>query len=307
MKENLIITSYDGPDLDGTASAIAYSELLCENGQFAMPILTGQPHPEVKYILERLHIDYPTGNIDSESKIILVDTSDLPGLSRSINPEKVVEIIDHRKVSDENAFKNAKKQIELVGAAATLITEKFYDQKIKPTEISAILLYRGMISNTLNFQSASTTKRDLDMANWLSNIAEIPTDLAKEMFDAKTKAILQNLEKNLEDDLKIQNCDNTSVGIAQLELASSATILSCLAQINSALLTIKRKLSLDDIFLTVVDINEKFNLIIAPEEKIHSVLEKSLHITFKDGYAVRPGLILQKEIIPLIKELYDRS
>ncbi|MFA7253660.1 MAG: DHH family phosphoesterase [Patescibacteria group bacterium] len=304
MTEKIIVTSYDGPDLDGTASAIAYSDFLCQNDKPAMPILTGKPHPEVKYLLNYLKIEFPTGKIGSKSQLVLVDTSDLPGLSKDINPDNVIEIIDHRKVTDETSFKNAKRQIEPVGAAATLIAERFYNNKIELSKNSAFLLYGGIVSNTLNFKSNTTTDRDIVMADWLSKIAEAPKDIADTMLQTKTKEILANLEESLVDDMKIQEFGGLKIGILQLEITGSNILLGKLQEISITLTEIKNQFELDEIFLTTIDLSDNLNLFISTEKETSQMLESVLNIKFRDNYAIRQGIIMRKEIIPLIKEYY---
>jgi hypothetical protein len=56
----------------------------------------------------------------AEEVVSNVGASDLRWLSEKIQLEKVVEIIDHRKIHEADKFLNAKAKIELVGSAATL-------------------------------------------------------------------------------------------------------------------------------------------------------------------------------------------
>jgi inorganic pyrophosphatase/exopolyphosphatase len=132
----------------------------------------GLPQEEAGFIIKKL--DVKIANADESDlgfeKIILVDTSGPQWISKKINLEKVVEIIDHRQVENTSEFPNAKVQIELVGSCATLITEKFMTAKIIPSEKSATLLYCAIISNTINFKNKVTTDRDRKVAVWLKNL-----------------------------------------------------------------------------------------------------------------------------------------
>lgn len=128
----ILITFYVNPDLDGVAGALAYGEFLQKTGRESVVGIIGEPHDEAKYILDRYNIPYPQKiiNADNFDEVVLVDARDLNCLEGNIAPEKVVEIIDHRKINEADKFPNAKVQIELVGSAATLIAEKFIKNSI---------------------------------------------------------------------------------------------------------------------------------------------------------------------------------
>ena len=113
-QSRIIITSYSDPDLDGTASAIAYAELLQNQGKNTKVAFFGTPHREAQFVLKTFGIKTPVQaeNIfNQEDKLILVDASDLRGISNFINPKQVIEVIDHREVNQTGEFPNAKIQI----------------------------------------------------------------------------------------------------------------------------------------------------------------------------------------------------
>ncbi|MEK9153573.1 MAG: DHH family phosphoesterase, partial [Patescibacteria group bacterium] len=186
---SLIITCNTNPDLDRFACAFAYQEFLSKTGQEAAMVIFGAPHEEVNYLLNRFNIVFPQNNVNElspASQIVLVDTSDLRGLDKKINPEKVIEVIDHRQINDQHLFPKAKIQIELVGACATLMAERYRQQGLMPSLQSAILIYGAIVSNTLNFKANTTTERDRAVANWLVENFDLPENLAQEMFLAKS-------------------------------------------------------------------------------------------------------------------------
>jgi len=143
MKAKILVTAYENPDLDGTACAFGYAEFLKKTGIDAVVGIFGNAHREAQFVFNKFKID-KIGDanklIDQYESVILVDASDLKGLSQKIDPSKVVEIVDHRKVNESSKFPNAKVQIEFVGSAATLIAEKFYKNKIEVSKESAALI-----------------------------------------------------------------------------------------------------------------------------------------------------------------------
>lgn len=301
----ILITCYVNPDLDGVASAVAYQEFLQKTGQETVVGIVGELHEETKYILDRFKLAYPSSIADSNDfeKVILVDASDLIGLEGKIEAEKVIEIIDHRKVHEAEKFPKAKTQIELVGAAATLIAEKFKRENIDISNGSAILLSGAIISNTLNFKGGVTTTRDKEIFAWLKKIAELPENFWKDLFLAKSDLTGKKLVERIEGDFAWFSIANKKVGIAQIEMIGAKKLLNERGdEIIQALNKLKKALSLDIVFQNTIELEEGKNFFVAQDEEAKKILEKTFGIKFFGSVAERPNLIMRKQIVPLVKE-----
>lgn len=300
----VLVTGYVNPDLDGTAGAFAYAEFLNKTGRAAVAGILGAPHDEAKYVLDRFHIPYPQRIESGEGfvEIILVDASDLNGLEGKIVPEKVVEIIDHRKINEAEKFSNAKVQIELVGAAATLVAEKYMHENMAISLESAILLYAAIISNTLNFKASVTTDRDKDAAAWLQQTAMLPAGFWKELFIAKSDLSGEKLEQRIEDDFAHFTLGSAQIGIAQLEIIGARELVYQRgAEICKKLDQLKQSINLDYIFLNTIDLEENNNYFVANGEPTQKLLTKVLGAIFDDMVAEHEPVLMRKQIVPLLK------
>lgn len=307
MNNKILITSYKNPDLDGTASAFAYSELLNKQGRDAVAGIFGNPHREAQFVLNKYSIKINKVDVLNEENvnIILVDNSDLEVLPNSTKPEQVIEIIDHRKINDSENFPNAKVQVELVGACATLIAEKFKQNNVVISKESAILLYSAIVSNTINFQGNVTTSRDKDMADWLLKQIELPTGFIHEMFISKSN-FTKPLKDILIEDFKAFQINNNKVGIAQLEIVNTGDyVKNNLAEIKNILFEIKQQQTLDYIFLNCIDLEGQGNTFVALNENDENLLNKALNVKFINSVAKGDHIFMRKEIVPLIKEVID--
>ncbi len=303
MKQ-ILVTCYVNPDLDGVSGSIAYAEFLQKTGKNAVAGVFGEPHEEAKYILNRFSIKCPQILPDAEGfdEVILVDSSDLKGLGGKIPPEKVIEIIDHRKINDANAFSNAKVQIELVGAAATLAAEKFMKNDIGISKESAILLCGGILSNTLNFKAGVTTDRDREAFEWLNNIALLPESFWKELFLAKSDLSGDKLPERIKGDFAWFEMGNKKIGIAQIEMiGAKELVMERELEILQILNTIKEERDLDYIFQSTLELEGEKNFFVAENTEMKKLLEKVLGIEFVANVATREGLIMRKQIVPLLK------
>jgi manganese-dependent inorganic pyrophosphatase len=305
----ILVTCYVGPDLDGYAGTFAYAEFLNKQGGKAVAGIMGQPRVEAKYVLDRFKITPSLVIDDSQSclEVILVDASDLNGLGGKIEADKIIEIIDHRQVNGIDSFPQAQKQIESVGAAATLVAEKFINSKVSISSESAILLYSAIISNTLNFKAGVTTERDRLAASWLRQGLEISDDYWKELFMAKSDISGDNLFKLMNSEFASFEIGGKKISIVQLELIGAEKLVAEREKdILEILNNLKAKNNLDCIFLTIIELEKEKNYFITEDLNLKMTLEKVLQARFVGPIGVREGMIMRKQIVPLIKADWEK-
>jgi len=305
----ILVTCYVNPDLDGVAGAIAYGEFLQKTGKNVVVGIVGELHDEAKYILNRFGFEYPQKieNANDFDEVILVDASDLNGLEGKIAPDKVIEIIDHRKIHEADKFPKAKAEIELVGAAATLVGEKFMQNKVAISKESATLVYSAIISNTLNFKGSVTTDRDKQVAAWLNEIAKLPDDFWKDVFMAKSDLSGNKLADRIEGDFAWFVMGDKKVGIAQIEMIGVKKLLGERSnEIIKTLAKIKNDMGLDYVFQNTIELEGVKNFFVAQDLDTQKLLEKVLDVQFAGVVAERPNLIMRKQIVPLLKSELEK-
>lgn len=305
----ILVTSYINPDLDGLAGAIGYAEFLSKTGILCEAGIIGEPHDEARYVLDRFGFTYPISILDASDydQVILVDASDVTGLEGKIPPEKVIGLIDHRKVHEADKFPQAKAQIELVGAAATLIAEKFMQHTIDISRESATLIYGAVISNTLNFRGTVTTDRDRKAAEWLNQTAQLPQDFWKDLFSAKSDLAGTKLTERIQGDFASFVLGGKKIGIAQIEMVGAKKLIEERQQeIVHELDKIKFEREFDFIFQNTIGLEEMKSFFVTDDELTKKLLEKVFDIHFMGSVAERPNLIMRKQIVPLLKEELER-
>jgi inorganic pyrophosphatase/exopolyphosphatase len=307
--DNILVTCYIDPDLDGFACSIAYAEFLNHIEKSATPKFFGEPNIEARYLMQKFGFKYPEDvDVADFNKFILVDSSELRDLDKAITPENVIEVIDHRKVNDAAHFKNAKIQIELVGSAATLIAEKFYNAKIDISISAATLLYGAIVSNTLNFRAKITTDRDRRMAEWLNHKLKLAQSFVDDMFRAKSDLSGDTLTARIEGDFAWFNMGKQKIGFGQLEVMNVKELIrNRKMDILAVLEKLKSELALDQIFISLIDLGEGFDAFIARDPRTQNLLTKTLGVKFKDCVAIHDGFIMRKEIVPLLKKILEKE
>lgn len=307
MQNITLITGYKNPDLDTYACVYAYSEFFKKTRKNVIGAVSGIIHREAEFVVDKFNIN-KLKDLQSVSKydeVILVDTDYVSGIS----DDKIVEVVDHRKVHEADRLKNLKrKQIELVGACATLIAEKFYREKINPSKESAVLLYSAIVSNTINFQGKVTTSRDRKMFKWLEEFINVEKGYIEEMFQAKSDLGNRSLKEILREDWKILEINQNKVCIIQLEIIEVNKFLGeRQKEIEGVMRTYGEEYNFDYIFFTVIDILKGFNKIIVIDSKSKEMLRNSLRLEFEKNTAQTDSVLMRKEIIPEIKSYLEEE
>ena len=297
--EETIVSTYAHPDLDGVACMYAYSELLNKQGIRSNYYIIEEPRPEVNILCDMFHIQLAgRQQLQYSDKIVIVDNHNIKNFPHH-SPDRIVEIIDHHTTKEGVIFpSHIKVQIDIIGAAATIVAERFQKSKIPISRESAILLYYGIVSNSVNLKSDVTSTRDIAMTNWLATqFNEISKEKITELFIKKSVIPEQELQYAMELG-NTWNYRNQKIAIGQLELANIRSFLSEKKEkIISIMQKEKNDRKLDYIFLNCIDILEGFNIVMTIDQETEKFLKNNFGFSFFDGMFQTEKIILRKELI----------
>ena len=306
----ILVTGYKSPDLDGAGGAYGLAELLRAQGREAQAVVFGCLRQEAKYIFEKIGAEIESGEklYNKKTKMILVDACELKGLPDLIDPQNVIEAFDHRTVHNAHQeFPNAVLHIERVGACATLIVEKFWEAKVKPSHEAATLLYLAIVSNTINFKNKVTTERDREAAKYLKNLYQIDDKLIHEMF-AKQSEFHTTITEKFHRDKWSNEIAGKVFSVYQFEMIGvDEFVRNNQDEIKKALREVQEKGKFDFAFLTCVDLEKARNTFVVPDKKTADLIGRIIGIKFENCIARYPEIIMRKEIMPKIKEFFERG
>lgn len=302
--ELIAVTCYQNPDLDGFACVYGYTELLKKLGINAVAAITGTPSLEAEFVMKKAKAEeYEDAKkiLEKADAIILVDASDTAGIDEKIKASKVVQVIDNRMHNEAELFKNANIEIEIVGSTSTMIAEKFIERGIRLSESAGIVLYAGIVSNTINFRNKITTHRDRRTSEWIKGQVEIPHDLVEKMFKAKSVFKHESLYHVIEDNMALYKFKRALTGLAQLEIVDAAKFIDKNASdLVRDLRKLNTKYDAKYMMLSVIDVNEAHNIFVVPNEESQKMLESLLNLSFEEGIAFSEGIIMRKELVPML-------
>lgn len=192
---------------------------------------------------------------------------------------------------------------EIVGSTATIITGLYIENHVDIPKNIAGLLLGAMISDTLNFQSPTTTEKDFQMAEYLEKVSGLNVDeLAYSILFMNANHERKSVSEYLKDDVKSFDMEGYQVIIAQVVIPSCAWMESIHESIEDEL----KKYVMDKncdlvclVFTSIADHGSYFYF----EGKIANWFEKDFPShTFMEKLISR-----KKQIVPLITEIIQRN
>ena len=299
-----IVTSYEEPDLDGVSSMYAYAEYLNKIGRPSDYYIKGNPKKEVGIVCDLFNIELNgLKEISENQEAIVLDTNNLEEVY-FLKPEQIIEIIDHHSKNESSKeCINAKIHIERLGAVATLIAEKFKNDNISISRESAILLYYGIISNSINLKASITNKKDIEMAKWLEEqCSDITKEKIAEIFTLKSKVKDSELRKEMEAEIAF-DYNSKRITVAQLEIANIEDFIKEKEEkIIEELKIVKEEKNIDYILINCVDILNGFNIILTIDDETTNFLSTELGYVFENNKCKFEKLIQRKDITKAIRE-----
>ena len=154
-----------------------------------------------------------------KKKLILLDHNERSQSINDLEMAEVLEIIDHHRIGDIETSNPINFRNQQIGSTCSIIATMYKEQGIEPTPTIAGLLCCAIISDTMNFNSPTSTALDRSIADDLAQLAGIDTDaLAKEMYESVATLRFKSFGEILYNDFKEFSIEGTRLGIGQINL-----------------------------------------------------------------------------------------
>ena len=125
------------------------------------------------------------------TRLSLVDHNEFSQAVKGVEEAEVVEILDHHRLSGDLVTRDPVRFInEPVGSSSTIVARRFREKGLSPDAAVALCLCAGLVSDTLNLTSPTTTDVDGEMLRWLSELAGVDADQFAEGFFASGSLLL---------------------------------------------------------------------------------------------------------------------
>jgi len=244
-------------------------------------------------------------NQKNRKKVILVDHNEIEQSVIGLEEAEIIEIVDHHKIGDLTTTKPINFRNMSVGSTNTIVYMMYQEARIEiPTQIAGIM-FSGIISDTVNFTSPTTTKIDIEVANELAQIAGIDKKkYAMKMFKEGTDISKKTTEEIITGDLKVFQIDNQKIGVSQVFTLSAEDILLEKEKYIKAMEEIKSAKGYSMIIMYLTDIVKKGSYVLYCESAIELLKDTMENEEIYQGIYMPGILSRKKQIIPeLMKKI----
>ena len=297
---SILVFGHKNPDTDTICSAIAYAELKNKLGKDVKAVRLGEINEETKYALNYFKVEKPelVENVAGR-EIILVDHNERTQTADGFEEAKVLELIDHHRISNFNVDEPLYARVEPVGCTATIILKLFKENGLTPSKETAGLMLSAIISDTLLFKSPTCTQCDAKAGKELAEIAGVDLkEYGLEMLKAGTALGDKSEDELLNMDMKIFEIDGAKIGVAQVNTVNEAEVLERKEKLLAEIDNIIAKEGLKFFMLAITNIltNDSAALISGDG---NDVVEKAFGEKVDSNLVTLKGVVSRKkQIIP---------
>ena len=299
---SILVFGHKNPDTDTICSAIAYAELKNKLGKDVKAVRLGEINEETKYALNYFKVEKPelVENVAGR-EIILVDHNERTQTADGFEEAKVLELIDHHRISNFNVDEPLYARVEPVGCTATIILKLFKENGLTPSKETAGLMLSAIISDTLLFKSPTCTQCDAKAGKELAEIAGVDLkEYGLEMLKAGTALGDKSEAELLNMDMKIFEIDGAKIGVAQVNTVNEAEVLERKEKLLAEIDNIIAKEGLKFFMLAITNIltNDSAALISGDG---NDVVEKAFGEKVDSNLVTLKGVVSRKkQIIPTL-------
>ena len=234
-------------------------------------------------------------------KIILVDHNEFSQSVHAIEKAEVLEVIDHHRINDFSTQRPVEFRNEIIGSTATIVATMFRENQIPIPQNLAGLLLGAILSDTLKFQSPTTTEKDKRTADILAAIADLDIDeFAADMFSVGADIKGKSITELLNQDIKYFEIDGCRTMVSQVIISTFSALQGMQEQIQSVLDEFTQKKNLDLCLMVFTSILDNGSIVYRAGEKSGWGLE-AFPDKEDETHSLQEGILSRKsQIIPIL-------
>ncbi len=233
-------------------------------------------------------------------KLILVDHNELSQAVQGADEVEIIEIIDHHRIGAFATQQPILFRNEPLGSTCTIVADCFFRQDVEmPREIAGLLL-AGVVSDTLNLTSPTTTSRDVEILKKLEGLAQVNAhEFTEKLFSSGSLLKLKSAPQAITADCKEYAENGSKFSVAQIEEIGLDQFWKRKDELLSALELYRGKRSYCFSALLVTDVTTKCSLLlVAGDEKFIKCIDyPGLELGV---YELRDVVSRKKQLLPYL-------
>jgi manganese-dependent inorganic pyrophosphatase len=235
-----------------------------------------------------------------DRKLILVDHNELSQAVEGAEQVEILEIIDHHRIGSLTTHQPILFRNEPVGSTSTIVADCFFQTGVELSPAIAGLLLAGLVSDTLNLTSPTTTPRDAQVLERLQIVAGVNArEFTDKLFASGSLLTLKPAPQAITTDCKEYAEDGNRFSVAQIEEIGFDQFWKRKTELLSALEEYKRAKNYSFCALMVTDINTQSSLLLLAADK--RFIETISYPRVEPGiFELRGVVSRKKQLLPFL-------
>ena len=235
-----------------------------------------------------------------ERKLILVDHNELSQAVQGADEVEIIEIIDHHRIGALTTHQPILFRNEPVGSTSTIVADCFLRYNVElPIPIAGLLL-AGLVSDTLNLTSPTTTQRDVEILAHLEKISGVNgREFTEKLFASGSLLTLKSAPQAITTDCKEYQEDGVRFSVAQIEEIGFTQFWTRKAELLEALEIYRQSRAYRFSALLVTDVTTQSSLLlIVGDEALTNNID---YPRLEPGiYELRDVVSRKKQLLPYV-------
>ena len=233
-------------------------------------------------------------------RMILVDHNEAEQGIPGVEELPVVEVVDHHRIAFAPTRVPIRYTADVVGSTCTLVAKMYRGAGERPTREIAGALIAGIVSDTLLFQSPTTTETDRQMCAWLEKLCgESAASIMEGLMSVASPLTSMSPDQAIACDAKTYSEGGRKFVLAQVEESNAAVFHRHAQELAAAMERTVKASGLDFMALMVTDpVCGNSELLFRGAEAVRRALpyRRSNH-----GTLLMPGVLSRKkQLLPEI-------
>ena len=237
----------------------------------------------------------------NRKKVILVDHNEADQSVDGLEEAEIVEIVDHHRIGDLTTSNPINFRNMAVGSTNTIVYCMYQENHIEIPQNIAGIMMSGILSDTLNLTSPTTTEKDREAVRILAPIAGVDaTTYALDMLKAGTSFDGMTEEEIINIDCKLYPIGDEKIAIAQVFTFNIDSVLSKKAAVLEAMENELSKNGYTGMIVVVTDILANGSYFLYTEH-LTSIMEEAYSgISVREGFFQEGCVSRKKQVVPAI-------
>jgi manganese-dependent inorganic pyrophosphatase len=237
----------------------------------------------------------------SETRLILVDHNELSQAVPGAEEAEIVEVVDHHRLGDLRTQEPILFLNRPVGSTCTIVADLFRQEGLDVSPTLAGVLMGGLVSDTLNLRSPTTTRVDEEILRWLEARSGVTgSELAETIFSSGSVVAAQPAAEVVALDRKLYEEGRYRFAVSQVEELGFGEFWKQADRLAEALEASRAAENLDFAALFVTDVKSQDSLLMVEGDE--EVIRQIPYPAVEEGEVFRlDGIVSRKkQLLPLL-------